>query len=80
MKEGDSDNPLLEALKNSMQEVEKKSAEHEKLRASEEYQSELGFLRQTVRDLIHTLSLCEFAASRWQDFGKNIYCHDTLTT
>ncbi|MCD6616814.1 hypothetical protein MC64_020930 [Aeromonas caviae] len=70
MKEGDSDNPLLEALKNSMQEVEKKSSEHEKLRASEEYQSELAFLRQTVRDLIHTLRLCEFAASRWQDFGE----------
>ncbi|MCR9190070.1 MAG: hypothetical protein NXH96_14945 [Alteromonadaceae bacterium] len=70
MREGDSDNPLLEALKNSMQEVQKKSAEHEKLRASKEYQSELGFLRRTVQDFIHTLRLCELAASRWQDFGE----------
>lgn len=57
-------------MKNSMKEVEKKSTEHEKLRASKEYQSELGFLRRTVRDLIHTLRLCEVAATRWRDFGE----------
>ncbi|WP_032096112.1 MULTISPECIES: hypothetical protein [unclassified Alteromonas] len=70
MKEGESDNPLLEAMKNSMLEVENKFSEHEKLRASEEYQSELAFLRQTVRDLIHTLRLCGLTASRWQVFGE----------
>ena len=59
----------MEALSNSMQEVKRKSAEHEKLRSSEEYQSELWFLRRTIQDFIRTIRICEIAASRWQDFG-----------
>lgn len=69
MKASDSENPFMEALANSMQEVERKSAEHEKLRNSEEYESKLGFLRRTIRDLMRTLTACEIAASRWQEFG-----------
>ncbi len=55
---------------NSMQEVKRKSAEHEKMRSSNKYKAELEFLRSTVRDFIHTLRLCEIAASRWQEFGE----------
>ncbi len=69
MESNNSESPLIEALINSFQDVKKKASEHEKLRKSDEYQSELSFLRRTVRDLIYTLRLCEMAASRWQDFG-----------
>jgi len=70
MTKSGSDNPLMEARFKLMQDVERKSAEHEKLRDSEDYQSALDFLRRTIWDLIHTLRLCEIAASRWPDFSK----------
>lgn len=71
MEGNDSGNPLVEALVNAAQEVKRKASEHEKLRESDEYRSEIRFLRRTVQDLIHSLRLCEIAASRWQEFGDN---------
>lgn len=65
-----SENLLMDALSNSMLEVKRKSAEHEVLRNTEEYKLELEFLRRTIQDLIHTIRICEIAASRWQDFGE----------
>jgi hypothetical protein len=71
MESNSSENPLVEALINSTQEVKRKASEHEKLRESDEYQSELIFLGRTIRDLIHSLRLCEIVASRWPEFGHN---------
>lgn len=65
-----SENPLMDVLSNSMLEVKKKSAKHEILRNTEEYKLELEFLRRTIQDLIHTIRICEIAASRWQDFRE----------
>jgi hypothetical protein len=65
------DNPLIETLKKRHRESQKKADEHEKLRESAEYQAELSFLRQTIQDLIHSIRICEIAASRWQEFSEN---------
>lgn len=67
---GDSEDPLMKVLEASIQKLRDKSDEHEKIRASVEYRSETDFLRRTISDFIHTLRVCEIAASRWEDFGK----------
>lgn len=67
----ESDNPLIEGFKELLCDLEGKAKEHEKLRESDEYKAELLFLRNTVRDLIHSLRISELAASRWQNFTNN---------
>lgn len=64
-------NPLISFIKESHGKADKKSKEHEALRNTEEYQFELAFLRRTIHDLIQTLRLCSFAASRWKEFSDN---------
>lgn len=57
MESNSSENPLIEDFIDSTQEVKRKASEHEELRDSDEYQSELVFLERTIRDLIHSLSI-----------------------
>lgn len=67
----DFDNPLISILKNAEYESQKRDSEHAVLRNSEEYQTELSFLRQTIHDLMQSLRICEIAASRWHEFTQN---------
>lgn len=64
------DDPLLSLLKDSRNEAERKAKEHNELRSSNEYTLELKFLRKMIHDLIQTLRLCSFAASRWDKFSE----------
>lgn len=64
------DDPLLSLIKESRDEAERKAKEHDELRSRHEYALELEFLRKTIHDLIQTLRLCSFAASRWNEFSE----------
>lgn len=65
------EDPLLSHFRDLRDETERRSKEHDELRSSSEYALELSRLRKTIHDLIQTLRLCSFAASRWSDFSEN---------
>ncbi len=63
-------NDNLNILKQHFQDTEQRAKEHEALRQSTEYQDQLSFLRKTVMDLIRSIRLCEFAATRDSGFAN----------
>jgi len=65
-----ADNHLMTALMNSSDESQRKAAQHEILRKSDQYQEELSFLKHTVQDLNHSLRICELAASESREFTE----------
>ena len=62
-------NSLL--LDKDFNDVSEMAEAHERVRMSAGYRAELLFLRRIVRDLIHSLRLCKFVASRWREFHEN---------
>lgn len=72
-----SENPLMDALSNSMLEVKRKSAEHEILRNTEEYKLELEFLRRTKYTRLESVKLPPLDGKILE---KNIFFHATLMT
>ncbi|WP_155636985.1 hypothetical protein [Burkholderia multivorans] len=63
---------LMKAVDDYMHKLQsdaaKKAKSQEELRASEEYQDQLEFLRKTIHDFSETLTDCAFTASRWEQY------------
>lgn len=66
-----SDSSIPEMLNTHHKKIMERAEAHEIVRQSLDYQSEISFLRKTVLDLIHSIRLCEFAATRWSAFHEN---------
>ncbi|MCZ8321088.1 MAG: hypothetical protein O9296_05810 [Novosphingobium sp.] len=58
-------------LKKRHEEILAQAAKYENnVLGSQEHRQELSFLNRTVQDFIKSVRLCEFAATRWQEFGE----------
>lgn len=67
----ESIDPISMFLSGQQVDSAERSKVHEELVRSSSYQTELAFLRKTVRDLLYSVRLCEVVASRWNHFQQN---------